>query len=65
MHWRIATDITQRKLMEEALRRSEARYRELLDNTAYGIYHCAPDGQLLEANPALASMLGYSSKENS
>src|ERR1700682_2187447 len=59
----IATDITQRKRMEEALRRSETRYRELLDNTAYGIYHCAPDGQLLEVNPALACMLGYPSKE--
>ncbi len=59
----IVTDITGRKRVEEALRRSEVRYRELLENTTYGVYHAARDGRFVDVNPALVSMLGYSSKE--
>ena len=59
----IVTDITGRKRVEEALRRSEARYRELLENTPYGVYHATWDGRFIDVNPALVSMLGYPSKE--
>ncbi|HVW83113.1 MAG TPA: ATP-binding protein, partial [Bryobacteraceae bacterium] len=48
---------------EAALRRSEARYRELFENSPYGMFCSTPDGTLLDANPALITMLGYSSKE--
>ena len=58
----IATDISERKRATEALQRSETRYRELVENTPYGVYHSGPDGRLFEVNPALVNMLGYSSK---
>ena len=57
-------DITERKRSEEAVRESEARYRELVNNATYGIYWVSPDGVLLDANPALARMLGYDSVES-
>ncbi|MDE3155127.1 MAG: PAS domain S-box protein [Acidobacteriota bacterium] len=57
----IARDITKQKQAEEALRRSEARYRSLIQGAAYGIYRSSVDGQVLDANPALAAMLGYGS----
>jgi len=56
-------DITERKLAEAALRASEARYRSLVNNAAYGIYWVGLDGKLLFANPALVRMLGYDSVE--
>ncbi len=56
-------DITDQKRMEEALRRSEKRFREIFENTAVGIYRTTPDGRILMANPALINMLGYSSYE--
>lgn len=46
---------------EEALRRSSDAYRSLIRRAAYGIYRSSIDGRFLEANPALASMLGYES----
>ncbi|HTV57775.1 MAG TPA: response regulator [Verrucomicrobiae bacterium] len=45
----------------EALRASEARYRGLVDNAAYGMYGIVPGGHIIYANPALATMLGYDS----
>ena len=54
-------DITERKTAEAALRQSEARYRGLVNNSTYGIYWVSEEGKLLDANPALARMLGYSS----
>ncbi len=54
-------DITDQKRMEEALRRSERRFREIFENTAVGIYRTTPDGRIMMANPALVNMLGYSS----
>ncbi|HXZ33241.1 MAG TPA: PAS domain S-box protein [Terriglobales bacterium] len=51
------------KRNEEALRRSEARYRSLIQSAAYGIYCSSPDGKFLDMNPALIAMLGYESVE--
>ncbi len=48
---------------EQALRASEARYRELVENATYGIYTATPEGRILQANPALVRMLGYASLE--
>jgi PAS domain S-box-containing protein len=45
-----------------ALRRSEARYRSLVDGAAYGIYRSSLDGRFLQVNPALVAMLGYGSE---
>ncbi|HVB37497.1 MAG TPA: PAS domain S-box protein, partial [Vicinamibacterales bacterium] len=59
----IARDITKQKQAEEALRRSEARYRSLIQGAAYGIYRSTVDGRLLDVNPALAAMLGYESAD--
>ena len=49
---------------EEALRRSEDAYRSLIRRAAYGIYRSSIDGRFLEANPALAGMLGYESVDD-
>jgi two-component system, cell cycle sensor histidine kinase and response regulator CckA len=51
------------KRHEEALRRSEARYRSLVQSAVYGIYRSNVDGRFLDANPALITMLGYESAE--
>ena len=51
------------KRNEEALRRSEARYRSLVQSAVYSIYRSSLEGQFLDVNPALVSMLGYDSAE--
>ena len=56
-------DIADRKRTEQALRQSEEKYRELFENATYGIFRSQLDGALLDVNPALVAMLGYSSKE--
>jgi PAS domain S-box-containing protein len=58
----LANDVTERLLAEEALKTSEEKYREFIENASFGIYRCSPDGTLLDVNPALVSMLGYDSK---
>lgn len=58
-----------KKLREEleetrkALRHSQSLYRALVDNPAYGIYRCNAEGETIDANQALVTMLGYSKKE--
>jgi PAS domain S-box-containing protein len=59
----VFTDISDRKLAEQALRESEERFRGLYENATVGIYRTTPDGQILLANPALIKMLEYSSFE--
>lgn len=46
---------------QEGLRRSEVNFRSLVTNAPYGICRCDAAGVLLNANPALVSMLGYQS----
>jgi PAS domain S-box-containing protein len=59
----IIRDITERKLMEDALRRSEGSFRSFVENAPYGILRTTRDGRILQANPALVAMLGYASEE--
>ncbi len=45
------------------MRHSEARYRALVGNLAYGICHWGVEGKLLDVNQALVTMLGYTSRK--
>lgn len=59
----IGVDITELKKAEQAIQVSEEKYRNLFENATYGIFISRLDGTLVEVNPALVEMLGYSSKE--
>ncbi|HXG59291.1 MAG TPA: EAL domain-containing protein [Thermoanaerobaculia bacterium] len=59
----IVHDVTERKLAEEALQRSEEKFRNIFNFAPVGIYQALPDGKFLTANPTLARMLGYDSVE--
>lgn len=52
-----------RKHAEEALRKSEERYRTLQANIPIGIYRSTPEGKFLSVNPAMVAMLSYNSEE--
>ena len=46
-----------------ALRQNESRFTEIFETLQEGIYIATPAGAILDVNPALVRMLGYSSKE--
>ncbi|MGA3209612.1 MAG: PAS domain S-box protein [Syntrophales bacterium] len=57
-------DITDRKRAEEALRKSEANYRQLFDNSPTGIYQVDfRTGKFSKANDAFCEYFGYSQEE--
>jgi PAS domain S-box-containing protein/putative nucleotidyltransferase with HDIG domain len=56
-------EIMERKRAEEALVKSEERYRGIFENAVEGIFQCSPDGTFLSVNPAFARMFGYESPE--
>lgn len=53
-------DITERKKWEIQLRKSEEKFRYIFNNSTIGKVLTALDGKFLQANQALANMLGYS-----
>jgi len=61
----IALDTTVLKKAEEALQKSEMKYKTLTDNINVGIYRntVGPKGKFIEVNPAIVKMFGYESKE--
>ena len=56
-------DITTRKRSEEALLKSEARFRAIFEKAGNGIGISDGDGRLREINPAFCEMLGYARDE--
>jgi diguanylate cyclase (GGDEF)-like protein/PAS domain S-box-containing protein len=60
----VMSDITERKQVEEALRDSEKRYRRLFESAKDGILILDADtGKVVDANPFLIQLLGYSYDE--
>ncbi|MDD5712516.1 MAG: PAS domain S-box protein [Smithellaceae bacterium] len=59
----IATDVTKHRRAEEALRKSEDRYRNFFENAIEGIYQSTPEGRYINVNPAFAHMFGYASPQ--
>mgnify|MGYP006288208111 CR=1 FL=1 len=51
------------KRIEDALRRSENRYRGLYQSLMYGVTQTGEDGYIVESNRAFREMLGYSEEE--
>ncbi|NLW36711.1 MAG: PAS domain S-box protein [Syntrophorhabdus aromaticivorans] len=58
-----ARDIVERKLSEEALKRSEEKYRSIFENAIEGIFQTTPEGRMISVNPSYVEMFGYSSQE--
>jgi two-component system cell cycle sensor histidine kinase/response regulator CckA len=57
-------DITQRKMAEERLRKTEEKYRNIFENSALGMFQSTPEGRFLSANQAVARIHGYESPED-
>jgi len=48
---------------EKDLKESEERYRSLFERVPVGLYRTTPEGQVIDVNPGLVHLLGYSSRE--
>ncbi len=59
----IAGIAIERRAAEDALRRSESKFRGLFENVMEGVYQTSRDGRILAANPAFVNLLGYASAE--
>jgi PAS domain-containing protein len=60
--WRVVgvtTDGTERKRVEEDIRRGEERFRRMFDESPLGMAIVGRDRRLVETNETLAGMLGY------
>jgi PAS domain S-box-containing protein len=57
----VMMDVSDRKRAEVSLRRSEDRYRRLVESMREAYLATGPDGLVVAANPAAAVLLGYRS----
>jgi len=60
---RLAGIAIKRQADEKKLLSSELRYRGLFENVVDGVYIASREGDIITANPALVSMLGYESAD--
>lgn len=56
-------DITERKLAEEALKKSEERYKTIIENTLDILYSCNPEGIVTFVSPTVIGFAGYLPEE--
>lgn len=60
----VGNDTTQRRQAEEALQRSEAKFRNIFANSQVGIYRTRiGDGLILDANQRFADLFGFDSPQ--
>ena len=52
-------DVTDDRVAQLALAEAERKYRSLFKNSVTGMFQSHPDGRLMQANDALARILGY------
>ncbi|OUL29633.1 serine/threonine protein kinase [Nostoc sp. RF31YmG] len=60
----VGNDITQRKQAEEALQRSEAKFRNIFENSQVGIFRSRLSDELaIDANQRIAELFGFNSPD--
>ena len=59
----ISHDITESKIAEKALEKSEKNYKDLVDNSLVGIFKTNLKGEILFANKAIADIFQYDTVE--
>ncbi len=59
----VSTDITQRKLAEEAQRQTQARLQRLVEANLIGVIFADFSGNITEANDTFLEMVGYTREE--
>jgi len=63
MNSQLMVENAERRGVEMALRRTEERYRSIFENAIEGIFQTTPEGRCINANPALARILGFDSPQ--
>lgn len=56
-------DISDKKMIEDALRASEEQFRNSMEYASIGMALVSPEGRFLKVNQALCNIVGYSSEE--
>lgn len=56
-------DITERKIIEQAQKKSEENFRFLFNAMPLGVCHCDFEGNIIVANETMAKMVGYTARE--
>lgn len=59
----ITRDVTDKRLMEDALRDSEERFRSIYEQAAVGVIIMDKEGCIVKSNPAFCGMTGYTEEE--
>ncbi|HEX2667307.1 MAG TPA: PAS domain S-box protein [Gammaproteobacteria bacterium] len=59
----ILEDVLQQEANRALQQRTETRYRSMFDHAVEAIYQSTPEGRFLDANPAMARLLGYASPQ--
>ena len=60
----LAAEIAERRRVEEELRQTEEKYRNIFHNSTEGLFQTTIDGNFLAANDTLARTFGYDSSED-
>lgn len=59
----LQAEVREREVAEAALRESEQRFRNILDNVPIGVLYTDLDGYVKQANPRFCELTGYSAEE--
>jgi PAS domain S-box-containing protein len=59
----VTRDMSERRLAQQALKRTRADYDALVRRAVYGVYRAEWNTRVLDANPAMLELLGYDSRE--
>jgi PAS domain-containing protein len=59
----LEAQVGERKIAEAALRDSEQRFRNILDNVPIGVIYTDLDGDVIQANPRFCELVGHTEAE--